>query len=102
MRAYVSESEIGEKIAEIRQLNYDLEQSTADFTAHINEIQELLVGLIVCLNTTGGVTRIKDLSDIEFDTVSINDTISKINFININYTTRRENIMKILIDNPNK
>lgn len=102
MRAYVSESEIEEKIAEIRQLNYDLEQSTADFTAHINEIQELLVGLKVCLNTTGGVRRIKDLSDIEFDTVSINDTISKINFININYTTRRENIMKILIDNPNK
>lgn len=102
MRAYVSESEIEEKIAEIRQLNYDLEQSTADFTAHINEIQELLVGLKVCLNTTGGVRRIKDLSDIEFDTVSINDTISKINSININYTTRRENIMKILIDNPNK
>ncbi len=102
MRAYVSESEIEEKIAEIKQLNYDLEQSTADFTAHINEIQELLVGLKVCLNTTGGVRRIKDLSDIEFDTVSINDTISKINFININYTTRRENIMKILIDNPNK
>lgn len=102
MRAYVSESEIEEKIAEIKQLNYDLEQSTADFTAHINEIQELLVGLKVCLNTTGGVRRIKDLSDIEFDTVSINDTISKINSININYTTRRENIMKILIDNPNK
>lgn len=102
MRAYVSESEIEEKIAEIKQLNYDLEQSTEDFIAHINEIQELLVGLKVCLNTTGGVRRIKDLSDIEFDTVSINDTISKINFININYTTRRENIMKILIDNPNK
>ena len=102
MRAYVSESEIEEKIGEIKQLNYDLEQSTADFTAHINEIQELLVGLKVCLNTTGGVRRIKDLSDIEFDTVSINDTISKINFININYTTRRENIMKILIDNTNK
>lgn len=102
MRAYVSKSEIEEKIAEIKSLNADLEQSTADFTAHINEIQELLVGLKVCLNTTGGVRRIKDLSDIEFDTVSINDTISKINSININYTTRRENIMKILIDNPNK
>ena len=102
MRAYVSESEIEEKIAEIKQLNYDLEQSTEDFIAHIKEIQELLIGLKVCLNTTGGVRRIKDLSDIEFDTVSINDTISKINFININYTTRKENIMKILIDNPNK
>ena len=102
MRAYVSESEIEEKIAEIKQLNYDLEQSTEDFIAHINEIQELLIGLKVCLNTTGGVRRIKELSDIEFDTVSINDTISKINSININYTTRRENIMKILIDNPNK
>ena len=102
MRVYVSKSEIEEKIAEIKSLNADLEQSTADFTAHINEIQELLVGLKVCLNTTGGVRRIKDLSDIEFDTVSINDTISKINSININYTTRRENIMKILIDNPNK
>lgn len=102
MGIYISKSEIEEKIAEIKQLNYDLEQSTEDFIAHINKIQELLIGLKVCLNTTGGVRRIKDLSDIEFDTVSINDTISKINSININYTTRRENIMKILIDNPNK
>ena len=102
MRAYVSESEIEEKIAEIKQLNYDLEQSTEDFIAHINEIQELLIGLKVCLNTTGGVRRIKELSDIEFDTVSINNTISKINSININYTTHRENIIKLLLDNRNK
>ena len=100
MGKYVKESDIQEKIAEINTLNSNLEEYTAQFTAHINEIQDLLVGLKVCLNTTGGVRRLKDLADIEFDTTSLNDTISKINSINVNYEKRRENLNEMIIDVP--
>lgn len=100
MGIYVSENEIEEKIAEIKNLNMDLEQATADFIAYVNKIQELLVGLKVCLNTTGGVRRIKELSNIEFDTTSLNDIISKINSINVNYAKHRELVNKTIIAFP--
>lgn len=100
MGKYIKESEIEEKIAEINTLNSNLEEYTAQFTTHINEIQDLLVGLKVCLNTTGGVRRLKELTNIEYNTATLNDTISKINSININYTKHRENLNEIIIDVP--
>ena len=81
MGIYVKRSDIREKVEEIKKLNLDLEQYSEDFIRHIDEIQDLLVGLKVCLNTTGGVKRIKELADIEFDTVALNNIISKINTI---------------------
>lgn len=96
MGIYVKRSDIREKIEEIKKLNLDLEQYSEDFIRHIDEIQDLLVGLKVCLNTTGGVKRIKELADIEFDTVALNNIISKICEINVTYTTKRENLNKIM------
>ena len=95
---YVSESNIKEKIAEIEKLNLDLKQYTLDFIKHVDEIQDLLVGLKVCLNTTGGVARIKELADIEFDTASFNNIINKIGEINITYTRRKENLNTVILD----
>ena len=95
---YVSESNIKEKIAEIEKLNLDLKQYTLDFIKHVDEIQDLLVGLKVCLNTTGGVARIKELANIEFDTASFNNIINKIGEINITYTRRKENLNTVILD----
>ena len=98
MGIYVKQSDIREKVEEIKKLSLDLDQYSEDFIRHIDEIQDLLVGLKVCLNTTGGVRKIKELADIEFDTVSFNNIIRKICEININYRTKRENSNKIIPD----
>ena len=95
---YVSESNIKEKIAEIEKLNLDLKQYMLDFINHVDEIQDLLVGLKVCLNTTGGVARIKELANIEFDTASFNNIINKIGEINITYTRRKETLNTVIFD----
>ena len=102
MSTYIKESDIKDKINELEKLKLDLDQYVATFTNHVNEIQDLLVGLKVCLNTTGGVRRLKDLADIEFDTVSINNATSKISEITVTYKTHRENLNRIPLLMPHK
>lgn len=82
---YISEVEITDKIAEVQKLTEDLDLFVTTFTSYVDEIQELLIGLKVCLNTTGGVARLKDLANIEFDTVSLNSATSSIEDVQISY-----------------
>lgn len=92
MGKYIPESDINDKQAEIKKLTGDLEQYVADFAAHVNEIQDLLVGLSVCLNTTGGVSRIKDIANIEFDTVALNEIVNQIEEIQVTYKKVRQDV----------
>lgn len=93
---YVSESEITDKISEITLLSDELGLYVEEFTAYVAEIQELLIGLKVCLNTTGGVARLKELSNIEFDTTSINSIASKIEGIQVTYNKVKEDINNVV------
>ena len=91
-KIYISESEITDKISEISVLSGELSSYIEEFTSYISEIQELLIGLKVCLNTTGGVSRIKELANIDFDTVAINNIIPKIEDIKVVYEKNKQYI----------
>ena len=88
----IKEEDITNKIAEIKKLNEDLALATEEFTTYVNSIQELIEGLKVCLDTTGGVAKISELSNIEFDTVTLNNIIEPIEKIQVTYNKIRKDL----------
>ena len=84
--AYIKLEQIQEKEQEIKNLSSDLETLITDFTNKVNEIQDILDGLKVCLNTTGGLNKIKEISNINFDTQKLNNMKKEINEIKITYS----------------
>lgn len=86
----IKETDIKEQIQQIKKLSGDLDQYISEFTTYTNEIQEVLIGLSVCLNTTGGTARIKEISNIEFDNEALNNIANEIDNITVTYKQEKQ------------
>lgn len=87
--AIITESQIQEKINEIQKLSKDLDAYVLEFHNYSAQIQEVLTALSVCLNTTGGVSRIQNLANIEFDTDLLGSVSSEAAGIKVNFSKYR-------------
>lgn len=85
-----SDIEIQKEIISSSAIN--IESDVQEITNLANSLEETIIGLSVCMNTTGGSRRIKKLGNIELDTKALNQIAADINKIDVSYQKVRKDL----------
>lgn len=84
-KGYISENEIISKVQELNNLISDFIDDVSIYTSYANNMQEFLIGLSMCLNTAGGMERLKKMQNIDLNVTSLNNIANLLGETSVDY-----------------
>lgn len=81
----IESTEIQEKIQEMIHYTALLKEDISNFKSEVNNIHEVIDGLKICLNTTGGIDRISNINNITFNTDVLDKVVDEVLNIQVSY-----------------